>query len=341
MVTFQTGMIFANTEVGGLSAIVYDPAADHYYILSDDRSERNNARFYTATIDLVDGRLDEGDVTLTAVTILLDRTGQPFAAGTIDAEGMALSNDGTLFISSEGDPTLHPPALPFIKAFGLDGQPMADLSLPDKFLPSAEGTHGVRENGALESVTIRPDQRYLYTATEEALAQDGPSADFDRGTLARILQFDLQTNQPAAEYVYFVEPIPSALLATNLGSSNGLSDLLAVDDAGTFLALERSYVIGVGNTIRLYQATTEEAKEVQTQDALRWEDETAVAEANPSISKTLLLDFADLGIAPDNLEGMTFGPRLADGRRLLVVISDNNFNPLQTTQFIALALPMK
>jgi hypothetical protein len=97
-------------------------------------------------------------------------------------------------------------------------------------------------------VTIRPDQRYLYTATEEALAQDGPSADFDRGTLARILQFDLQTNQPAAEYVYFVEPIPSALLATNLGSSNGLSDLLAVDDAGTFLALERSYVIGVVGT---------------------------------------------------------------------------------------------
>jgi hypothetical protein len=72
-----------------------------------------------------------------------------------------------------------------------------------------------------------------------------------------------------------------------------------------------------------------------------WEHETALPDPPPPISKTLLLDFADLGIAPDNLEGMTFGPRLADGRRLLVVISDNNFNPLQTTQFIALALPMK
>ena len=58
------------------------------------------------------------------------------------------------------------------------------------------------------------------------------------------------------------------------------------------------------------------------------------------------MDFGELGselgpefdVAPDNSEGMALGPELADGRRVLVVVSDNNFNPSQTTQVWALAL---
>ena len=39
--------------------------------------------------------------------------------------------------------------------------------------------------------------------------------------------------------------------------------------------------------------------------------------------------------------GMTFGPDLADGRRLLVIVSDNNFSAGQFTQFIALAVDIR
>jgi hypothetical protein len=35
---------------------------------------------------------------------------------------------------------------------------------------------------------------------------------------------------------------------------------------------------------------------------------------------------------------MTFGPRLADGRRSLVLLSDDNFNPAQLTLFLAFAV---
>ena len=56
------------------------------------------------------------------------------------------------------------------------------------------------------------------------------------------------------------------------------------------------------------------------------------------MGKHLLVDMVDLGIQPDNLEAMAFGPRLPDGRRSLILVSDNNFNPSQTTQFIVLAL---
>ena len=54
--------------------------------------------------------------------------------------------------------------------------------------------------------------------------------------------------------------------------------------------------------------------------------------------KTLLLDLDDLGIPLDNVEGMTFGPRLPDGRRSVVLVSDDNFAASQFTQFLLFAL---
>ncbi len=59
------------------------------------------------------------------------------------------------------------------------------------------------------------------------------------------------------------------------------------------------------------------------------------------VSKRLLFEFDDLQIPIDNIEGMTFGPPLPDGRKSLVIVSDNNFSPNRFTQFIALALDIQ
>lgn len=61
-------------------------------------------------------------------------------------------------------------------------------------------------------------------------------------------------------------------------------------------------------------------------------------EIDPSAEKQLLLDFADLGLTLDNIEGMTFGPQLPDGRQSLVVVSDNNFSETQFTQVLTFAV---
>jgi len=45
-----------------------------------------------------------------------------------------------------------------------------------------------------------------------------------------------------------------------------------------------------------------------------------------------------LGIPLDNIEGMTFGPDLPDGRRSLVLVSDNNFSAAGFTQFLVFAV---
>ena len=51
---------------------------------------------------------------------------------------------------------------------------------------------------------------------------------------------------------------------------------------------------------------------------------------------------ATLGLPLDNYEGMAIGPPLADGRRSLLLVNDNNFSVHQIgTQFILLALALE
>jgi hypothetical protein len=47
-----TGTTFAGTTIGGLSSITYDSSRNVYYVLSDDQSQINPARFYTLGIDV-------------------------------------------------------------------------------------------------------------------------------------------------------------------------------------------------------------------------------------------------------------------------------------------------
>ena len=53
--------------------------------------------------------------------------------------------------------------------------------------------------------------------------------------------------------------------------------------------------------------------------------------------KELLLDFSDLGIEPRNLEGLSWGPILADGRRTLIVVEDDDSDDGPAARFLVLA----
>lgn len=336
-VTFPTGLMFDGTQVGGLSGLVYDADNGRYLAISDDRSQINPARFYTLDIDLSDGALDAGDVVFTDVTTLQTRGGGAFPALGIDPEGIALAGDGTLYVSSEGEASTTRVINPFIRAFTLDGEQVATLPIPSKFLPTnpAAPTAGIRNNLAFESLTITPDGRFLFSATENALYQDGPAASIDDESPARIIKYDLQTGEPVAEFIYVTDPVNDEPIPSGSFATNGLVELLAIDNSGTLLALERSFSVGVGNAIKLYEVLTQGATDVSGFQSVNGFDIDTVA------SKRLLLDFADLGLTLDNIEGMALGPLLDDGRPSLIVVSDNNFSGTQFTQFLAFALDIQ
>ena len=325
-----TGLLYNNTEVGGLSGITYNPEQQVYYAISDDSSNKNKARFYTLKIDLSSGSLSETGVSVIGVTQLLTETGEPFTKDSLDPEGIAFSGN-SVFIASEGN--FYGNILDFIKEFSLQGKLLRSLPIPEKFRDKNwSKNQGVRSNLSLESLTITPDKNYLFTASENALIQDGEIANLDRGTPSRILRYNLQTNQPDREFLYFTDPLANSSFIAEQYDRQGLVDLLAIDQEH-LISLERSFSLGLGYTIKLFLVNLEQADNIQELESIK----LANSEIVPA-EKTLLLNLNSLNILIDNIEGLTWGSPLPEGGRSLILISDNNFMSLQTTQIIALRI---
>ncbi len=323
---FPTSTQFQGTTFGGLSSITYDERRGVFYAISDDQV---NARFYTLRIG-VDGGAPA--VQILAVTTLLDASGQPFAPLSLDPEGLTLTKDDTLVITSEG--FANRLIDPWVREFALDGRQLRELPLPSAFLPNAAGTRGVRQNLGFESAGVPPNGRFLFTGTEAALVQDGPPATIGAGSPARILRYNLQQQRLDRQYVYWTDPIAEPPVPANQFAVNGLVELLPLNNQ-FLLAMERSFSVGApgtGNTIKLYDVALPGADDVNGFDSLA----LLLGSIEP-VEKTLLLDLDVLGIPLDNVEGMTFGPDLPDGRRSLILVSDNNFSPAAFTQFLLFA----
>ncbi len=343
--SIPTGTQFESTEIGGLSSITYDPNRSVYYAISDDQGTIDPVRYYTLSIDVSDGQLDAGDITLLDVTTMLDASGMRYAPASLDPEGLVLTHEGSLYFTSEGFATRVPPVDPFIDRMNLNGRQNRSLIIPDKFLPNLGGTQGVRSNLAFESLNVTPDERYLFTASEGALVQDGPAANLGQSSFARILQYRLSSGRPGSEYVYVVNPVAEVPVPDTQFRVNGLVELLPLDNVGTMLALERSFSVGAeggGNTIWLYEIQTQGATDVSGEFSLYPNGIGQPPVSFIPVTKRLILNVEeDLGIEPDNIEGMAFGPALPDGRLPLILVSDNNFAANQTTQFIVLAVNLE
>lgn len=331
--TLPTGLIFQKTQFGGLSGITYDRTKDLYYAISDDRSEKAPARFYTLKIDLSKASLPKNGVVPVGVTTLLNENGEKFPPATSDTEGIALTSKETVFISSEGDAGRL--INPFIAEFDLtSGQVKTTLPIPQKFLPT-KGKQGIRNNLAFETLTITPDEKNLFTATENALIQDGSEAKPKTSSPCRILQYNLVTNQPEKEFLYQTEPVTSLFNITGKFAS-GLPDLVALDNQGNFLSVERTFS-GLGFGISLFEVSLEGADDIRDINSLLAIDSKKIK----PVQKKLLLDLRTLDLLLDNIEGLTLGPQLPDGQRSLILVSDNNFNKLQRTQILAFKLKIE
>jgi hypothetical protein len=325
-----TGMTFANTTIGGLSSITYDPSRNVYYTLSDDQSQVNPARFYTVSVD-VGPSFDASDVHFDAVTTLRQPGGGPYPPGGLDPEGLALTKERQLILTSEGNTNTL--LAPFVRRYDLAGDYLSGLPVPRYYLPTADHSSGIRFNLAFESAGVPPNGRFFFTATENALFQDGPAATPTNGSPSRILRYDLQTGKLDREYLYNTDPIFEPPVPPTQFAVNGIVELLPFNNE-LMLSMERSFSVGVpgtGNEIKLYSVALPGATNVLGEASL------AGLDVKPA-QKTLLFDLGSLGIPLDNVEGMTLGPKLPDGRQSLVLVSDNNFAAAQFTQFLLFAI---
>ena len=356
-----TGFTFGGTQVGGLSGIDRNPLNGRYLAISDDRSGINPARYYDLSLDLSQfvrsPSPGQAGVSFNSVTTLLQappNAALPYAANTLDPESMRINpRTGELVWSNEGQrggagvPTLQGPTVRGMAATG--GIYTRDFAVPSRYTPTGTGAAdpGIRNNLAFESLSFSTDGNTLYTATENALVQDGAASALGVGSPARILSFDAVTGAAGAEYIYPVSPVVSTPVPVTNFATNGLVELLAIGDR-QFISVERSFSGGAvtpglgpnglptGNTIRLFYVDARMATDVAGFDLSSGLPYTAA-------SKSLLLDLSDLrnddnsALALDNIEGITWGPEIS-GRQTLILVSDNNFGATQFTQFVALSV---
>ncbi len=332
--TVPTGFGYGGTTVGGLSGIDYDPASDRYWMISDDRGSDGPARLYSARIRYDAGRLEMPQ--FTSVQTLQHDSGAPYApwwrpqAGMDrpDAEALRwLPGTSTFVWTSEGD--FGRGFAPQLRVQRSDGRFVRNIALPASFAPPKDGDppYGPRGNGTLEGIALSGDGRSLWLAMELPWHQDGERADaHSGGAPVRITAIDLESARVLRQIAYPLDAVwrPRLLPGPQV---NGVSDILA-DGDDHLLVLERSYGAGRGFGARVYRIDPRSGSDTQALAALTPGNHRPVA-------KTLVADLAALGITPDNVEGMTWGPALPGGACVLVFVSDNNFNPAQVTQFIA------
>jgi hypothetical protein len=238
--------------------------------------------------------------------------------GPLDLEGLVVIPEGFIVCSEEG---------PRIVEIDREGALRTEIHVPARF-------RDARSNKSLESLTMSPNGRFLYTTSEAALERDGAMATQAAGTRVRILRLERHKGE-VSEHVYTTDP------ALRDGGDHGVADLCALSD-DELLVLERGWMKGAGNTARIYR--------VRLQERASCLGVAALPPSATTLEKTLVVDFAALTASGlpaskqpqanpilDNYEGLTIGPTTKDGRPTVIVVSDDNGRSDQVARILVLA----
>ncbi len=317
------------------SAIAY-AGTGNQYIVVPDRGPGDGAASYKCRFHTMEISIDEKKTLkwkLLATTLLTDEAGKNFVGATtafdaknpaaslrLDPEGARLGSKGTLFISDEYGP--------YVWEFDRSGKRIRSLTVPAKFLianPSAKAKDelppfnksGRLPNKGMEGLAISPDGRKLFGIMQSPLIQDGGhDADGSRsGINNRLLEIDIGSGG-TREFVYPLEK-----------SKNGVCEIVALNEH-QFLVLERDGKAGSEAKVKkIFRIDISGASDVSKVEALPANELPSSIKA---VKKSLFIDLLDAkyGLAgpklPGKIEGLAFGPDLSDGRRLLLVTTDND-----------------
>ncbi len=370
--TFVNGLVIdgASIDASGTSAVndgrlgffsdlYYDPRRREWWALSDRGPGGGTIDYETRIhrfildVNPTTGAISNFQVLKTlifrkggsALNGLAPEVGGPLGYA-FDPEGVVVSpRSGNLFVSDEYGPSLY--------EISDHGRLVHRYEIPTRLLPrnAASGavnyandtgnTAGKRTNRGFEGLAISPDGRYVYAMLQSALLDEGAGD----GVYCRIVQFDTKRREAVAQYAYRME-------AASQG--RGISALVALNEH-EFLVLERNNRgVGVDANLqspnkKVFRIDLGDATDVSgidldapgvaftpvTKEATPWLDLAATATlADPSLA-------AFGGVSPEKWEGLTIGPRLADGSYLLLAGTDNDYSVTQNETGVQLDVYFK
>jgi hypothetical protein len=330
------------------SGIAYTGDGNRYVMIAD-RGPKDGAVPYLCRFHNFDIPVKAGEPIkprLLSTTLLTGPDGKPyiglataFGEGAkdglrLDPEGVRVARDGNLFVSDEYGP--------FVIEFTPKGKQVRHLRVPDKFEVAVPGGTAAEErknnksgrqpNRGMEGLAISPDGGKLYGILQSVLMQDGdvdPQKGYVTGVNVRLVEIDTKT-EAAREFVYPMDD-----------PNHGINEILAIN-GHEFLVLERDNKGGKEAKFKkLFRIDVSCAADVSKVAKL---PAKGLPEGIRAVTKKLFLDLLDpaFGLAgkdfPEKIEGLAFGPDLPDGRRLLLVTTDNDLEAAEPSYFFAFAI---
>lgn len=334
-------------RLGGFSALDY-AGGNRYFVLSDrgplDGAIDYLCRYHIVSID-IDEQADEPvKLSLVETRMLTDQSSLPFTglssefaasrqyAGRLDPEGIRASGDERFILSDEYGPD--------VIEFSNDGRELRRLCVPEffqvkfpaasKHQENAANTTGRQSNNGLEGLARTPAGKF-FGLMQKPLIQDSQTAADGSlcGTNCRLIELRDNHQQTGRQFIYQLDR-----------PENKLNEILALTD-DRFLVIERDGLAGQeAKYKRLMLIDIAGATDVSGQLAL---DNQLPASIVP-VTKEVFIDLLNPahGLSgpqmPEKIEGLAFGPDLSDGRRSLIVCSDNDFVADHNSMFYVFAI---
>ena len=297
---------FAKTvPAGNYSGITW--MGGNRYAVADDKYPKAGFRLLDISIDSITGDISEvrADSFITS--------NQPNR----DEEGICyVAHTNTLFLSGEADGQ--------IIEYSLDGQLTGRrLNIPHLFCLNYQ-------NGSFEALTYNAKTQRFWTTSENTLKADGLMPNITRkiANMVRLQSFGSDL-QPREQYWYVTDSISAE--GSDGKSTLGVCGMAALDD-GQLIILERevrqtSNYIGSYVHVKLYVVNP------------------AMQQAADLLQKQLLTEFrTNINLTSRsfaNYEGLCLGPRLSDGRQVLMLVADsqNQYRGVLKDWFKTIVLP--
>ncbi len=326
----KDSLIFKNTIVGGISGI--DFSNNQYYMVIDD------ARSPRILIGDIFIKRDSIKSVNFKKVIQVDSTSQFYKNNALDLESIFVANNQINLVSEGAIIKGKNPTVFIIDSLG---KFQKKVSVPNYFKANSEARP--KHNAAFESSSKSIDKKGFWVAMEAPLGADGEEPTFHQTqSPIRITYFNNETKKATKQFSYQLEKIDKP--AKGKVNLNGVTAILEYTK-NSFFVIERIYQSGYGsngNTVRIFKASIDEnSTNTLSIQSLK-------KEAYVPLNKELLFDFESIqnkltDKIIDNIEGITFGPKLSNGNRSLILVSDDNFQVYgkQLIQFLLLEIKDK
>ncbi|MCH2596673.1 MAG: esterase-like activity of phytase family protein [Pirellulales bacterium] len=300
-----TSVGFSVSEMSGVTYLGTSPIlGKHRFAVVQDASQ-----------DVV---LLDASFTLTGSLLSAEAVDRVTLDALFDFEGIADAGDG-IFVSEENGPG--------VREYDFStGSQLQSVSIPSVF------TAQKRPNKGFESLARNSAGTKMWTANEEALLVDGPTASPTQSTLVRILEFDVNGSSltSSGQFAYEVDPVHDS----GFSNARGLSELVSLPD-GTLIALERSLAALTTTSLQasVYEIDFSAATDVSQAPF----DQGLDGEEIIKVGKEELWAGEVGATGGENLEGLALGPRLPNGNWLLLGVVDSG-DPISSNTIVSFEL---